>query len=44
MESDEDVSLMHEIGAYIAQGYYYSRPIPEEEFEERLNGTGVETL
>ena len=44
VETDEDVSLMHEIGAYIAQGYYYSRPIPEEEFEERLNGTGVEKL
>lgn len=37
VETDEDVSLMQEIGAYIAQGYYYSKPIPEEEFEERLN-------
>ncbi len=26
-----------EIGAYVAQGYRYSRPVPEEEFEEKLD-------
>lgn len=36
VETDDDVILMREIGAYVAQGYRYSRPIPEEEFEERL--------
>ena len=36
VETQEDVSLMKEIGAYVAQGYFYSRPIPEEEFEKQL--------
>ncbi len=38
VETDEDVQLMQEIGAYVAQGYYYFRPIPEDEFEKRLDG------
>ena len=37
VETDEDVSLMMAIGAYIAQGYKYSRPEPESAFEERLD-------
>jgi EAL domain-containing protein (putative c-di-GMP-specific phosphodiesterase class I) len=37
VETQKDVNLMEEIGAYVAQGYFYSKPIPEEEFEERLN-------
>lgn len=37
VETDKDVNLMEEIGAYVAQGYYYSKPIPEEEFEAVLN-------
>ncbi len=37
VETEKDVKLMEEIGAYVAQGYYYFRPIPEEEFEEKLN-------
>ena len=36
VENVEDVYLMQEIGAYIAQGYFYSRPIPESEFEKEL--------
>lgn len=36
VENVEDVYLMQEIGAYIAQGYFYSRPIPESEFEKKL--------
>jgi EAL domain-containing protein (putative c-di-GMP-specific phosphodiesterase class I) len=28
VENDEDVRLMNEIGAYVAQGFYYARPIP----------------
>ncbi len=38
VETEKDVNLMKEIGAYVAQGYYYSKPIPEEEFEEKLDG------
>ena len=37
VETQKDVNLMEEIGAFVAQGYFYSRPIPEEEFEEKLN-------
>ena len=36
VETKEDVSLMNEIGAYVAQGYYYSKPIPEAAFEEKF--------
>ena len=37
VETQKDVDLMGEIGAYIAQGYFYSKPISEEEFEALLN-------
>ena len=37
VETDDDVELMKEIGAYVAQGYRYSKPIPESEFEKRLD-------
>lgn len=37
VETDSDVELMQEIGAYVAQGYRYARPVPEEEFEKRLD-------
>ncbi|MCH5248852.1 MAG: EAL domain-containing protein, partial [Lachnospiraceae bacterium] len=37
VETDNDVELMQEIGAYVAQGYRYSKPIPEDEFEKRLD-------
>ncbi len=40
VETDEDIRLMQEIGAYVAQGYYYSKPIPEKDFEEKLSGEG----
>ena len=36
VETEEDIGLMKEIGAYVAQGYFYSKPIPEAEFEEKL--------
>lgn len=38
VETDRDVELMREIGAYVAQGYRYAKPVPEEMFEERLDG------
>lgn len=40
VETEADVRLMREIGANIAQGYFYSKPVPEEAFEERLSGEG----
>lgn len=41
VETDDDVQLMEEIGAYLAQGYYYSKPIPEAEFEEKLDAEKI---
>ncbi|MDE6640245.1 MAG: EAL domain-containing protein [Acetatifactor sp.] len=40
VETEADIRLMQEIGANVAQGYFYSKPIPEAEFEERLSGGG----
>ena len=37
VETQKDVNLMKEIGAYVAQGFFYSKPIPEKEFETLLN-------
>lgn len=36
VETEKDVNLMKEIGAYVAQGYFYSKPVPEADFEEKL--------
>jgi EAL domain-containing protein (putative c-di-GMP-specific phosphodiesterase class I) len=36
IETEDDVSLMYEIGAYVAQGYRYGHPMPEGEFLKRL--------
>lgn len=36
VETDSDVELMREIGANVAQGYRYAKPVPEDEFERRL--------
>lgn len=38
VETEADVELMREVGARIAQGYRYAKPVPEAEFEERLTG------
>lgn len=43
VETEEDVCLMKEIGAYLAQGYYYSKPVPETEFEKKL-GMGLQGI
>lgn len=37
VETDGDVDLMKEIGAYIAQGYKFSKPVNEETFEMKLD-------
>ena len=37
VETQKDVNLMEQIGAYVAQGYFYSKPIPEDEFEAALD-------
>lgn len=40
VENERDVELMREIGARVAQGYHYARPVPEKEFEEKLKNIG----
>ena len=37
VESEKDIALMQEIGANIAQGYRYSKPVSRWEFERRLD-------
>ena len=41
VETDNDVELMREIGAHVAQGYRYSKPIPEDDFEKKLDANQV---
>lgn len=36
VETKDDTELMMEIGAYVAQGYRYCRPVPEDVFEGML--------
>lgn len=40
VETEEQTKILLEAGCYIAQGYYYSRPIKMEEFEEFAFGMG----
>ena len=37
VENEEDTELMMEIGAYVAQGYRYAKPVPEDVFEAKLD-------
>lgn len=36
VETKDDTELMMEIGAYVAQGYRYCKPVPEDVFEKML--------
>ena len=36
VETKRDVHLMEEIGAFVAQGYYYSKPVAQDIFEDML--------
>ena len=37
VETENDTELMMEIGAYVAQGYHYCKPVAEEMFERMLD-------
>lgn len=37
VETEQQYAYMHEVGCDIIQGYYFDRPLPQEEFMERLN-------
>ena len=34
VETLENVSLMKEVGCFVAQGYYYSKPVDENTFDK----------
>ncbi len=36
VERKDQIDFVNKVGCYIIQGYYYDRPLPLEEFEERL--------
>ena len=38
VETDEQVRFLRHIGCDVAQGYYYARPMPMNEFEKMLDG------
>lgn len=37
VETEKDLDLMRKIDAYVAQGYYFSKPEPQHEFESNLD-------
>ena len=37
IETEDDIRIMKEIKTYIAQGYYFSKPAPQAEFEAMLD-------
>lgn len=37
VETKEDLKVMHQIEAYVAQGYYYSKPESQKDFEAHLD-------
>lgn len=39
VETEEQYQLLKKIGCHIIQGYYFSRPLPAEEFEKLLEGS-----
>ena len=36
VETEYQVNIMRKYGCNIAQGYYYDKPLPKDEFEARL--------
>lgn len=36
VERDDQLSFINKVGCYVIQGFFYDRPLPVEEFEERL--------
>lgn len=37
VETENDLKIMRQIEAYVAQGYFYSKPEPQKEFEANLD-------
>ena len=38
VETEEDVEMLRRVGCQIVQGYYYSKPLSIEDYEEFLKG------
>ena len=36
VETEEQLRLLRELGCPLVQGFYFSRPLPPEEFEEKI--------
>ena len=36
VERDDQLALLNSVGCYVIQGYYYDKPLPKEDYEERL--------
>lgn len=36
-ETEEQIELLREMGCEYAQGYYYGRPMPQEDFQDYLS-------
>ncbi len=36
MEREDQLAFVNSVGCYVIQGYFYDRPLPKAEFEERL--------
>ena len=39
VETKEQFDILKEMGCQLYQGYYFARPMPEEDFERYLAGT-----
>ena len=37
VETPEHIRLLKECKCYLAQGYYFDKPLPVEEFEKRMD-------
>ncbi|MFL8800843.1 MULTISPECIES: EAL domain-containing protein [unclassified Clostridioides] len=42
VESIEQVRILKEIGCYLAQGYFYAKPMPQDDFEQLLKNPVLE--
>lgn len=42
VESREDIKLLKESGCFLAQGFYFSKPLPKEDFTNLLNESEAE--
>ena len=44
VETEKQLSMLRSLGCYAVQGYYFSKPLPEDEFEDYLRRCADEEL